>query len=156
MASRKDYYDILGIRRGATEEEIERAYRKLSRTYQFDPHLSYNKTAESRFKEISEAYEILSNKEKREKYDRSGSEIPYSDLEWEYDSEEGEEKDLNFEGFEDVFEKYFGVEEQAALRKPQKGKDLYSTLEIKFEEAIQGTVKEVQVLREISCSHCLG
>lgn len=156
MASRKDYYDILGIRRGATEEEIEKAYRKLTRTYQFDSHLSNNRTAESRFKEISEAYEILSNKEKREKYDRSGNVIPYSDLGWEYDPEEEDEKDLNFEGFEDVFEKYFGAEEQAALRKPQKGKDLYSTVGIKFAEAIQGTVKEVQVLREISCSRCLG
>jgi molecular chaperone DnaJ len=156
MASRKDYYDILGIRRGATEEEIERAYRKLTRTYQFDPHLSNHKTAESRFKEISEAYEILSNKEKREKYDRSGNEIPYSDFDWEYDLEEGEEKDLSFEGFEDIFERYFGAEEQAALRKPQKGKDLYSIVEIRFEEAIQGTVKEVQVLRDISCSRCSG
>lgn len=156
MASQKDYYDILGIRRGATEEEIEKAYRKLTRTYQFDSHPSNNKTAESRFKEISEAYEILSNKEKREKYDRSGSVIPYCDLDWEYDPEEEDEKDLNFEGFEDVFEKYFGAEEQAALRKPQKGKDLFSTVEIKFEEAIRGTVKEVQVLREISCPRCLG
>jgi molecular chaperone DnaJ len=156
MASRKDYYDILGIRRGATEEEIERAYRKLTRAYQFDSHLSLNKTAEFRFKEISEAYEILSNKEKRERYDRSGTEIPYADFDWEYDSEEAEEKDLNFEGFEDVFERLFRGQEQAASRKPQKGKDLFSSVEIKFEEVIQGTVKEVQVLREISCSRCLG
>jgi molecular chaperone DnaJ len=156
MASRKDYYDILGIRRGATEEEIERAYRKLTRTYQFDPHLSNHKTVEFRFKEISEAYEILSNKEKREKYDRAGDEILFSDFDWEYDLEEGEEKESNFEGFEDIFESYFGSEEQAALRQPQRGKDLYSTVEIRLEEAVAGTLKEVQVFRDISCFRCLG
>lgn len=155
MASRKDYYDILGVRRGATEEEIERAYRRLTRTYQLDLHPG-NKTAEFRFREISEAYEILSNKEKRERYDRSGSELPFPDLIWEYEPEEEEEEDFTLEGFEDVFEGGIGRGEQAAFRKPQKGPDLFCTLQIKSEEALQGTEKEVQVQREISCPDCSG
>jgi molecular chaperone DnaJ len=155
MASRKDYYDILGVRRGATEEEIESAYRRLTRTYQLGHHPG-NKAAESRIREISEAYEILSDKEKREKYDRSGNEFPFPDLGWEYDPEEGEEADFNLEGFEDVFERRIGPGVQRAVRIPQKGVDLCCTLEIKFEEAIHGTVKEVQTQREISCPECSG
>jgi molecular chaperone DnaJ len=155
MASRKDYYDILGVRRGATDEEIEKAYRRLTRTYQFDRPPA-NKTAESRFREISEAYEILSNKEKRERYDRSGSELPFPDMGWEYDSEEEEEEDFTLEGFEDVFERGIGRGEQALFRKPQKGKVLFCSLEIEFAEAIRGTVKEVQADREISCPDCSG
>ena len=155
MASRKDYYDILGIRRGATEEEIEKAFRRLTRTYQFDRPPG-NKTAETRFREISEAYEILSNKDKRERYDRSGGELPFPDIGWEYDSEEGEEEDFNLEGFEDVFERGIGRGEQAPFRKPQKGKTLFCSLEIKFEEAIRGTQKEIRTEREISCPECSG
>ena len=155
MASRKDYYDILGVRRGATDEEIEKAYLKLTRTYHFDRPPG-NKTAEFRFREISEAYEILSNKEKRERYDRAGSELPFPDIGWEYDPEEGEEEDFTLEGFEDVFERGIGRREQAPFRKPQKGKGLFFSLEIKFEEAIRGTVKEVRAEREISCSDCSG
>ena len=82
MASRKDYYDILGLRRGATEEEIEKAYQKLARTYQFAPHPG-NKTAEFRFREILEAYEILSDKTRRERYDQMGIELPPPDFFWE-------------------------------------------------------------------------
>jgi molecular chaperone DnaJ len=153
MASLKDYYDILGIRRGATPEEIEKAFQKLTRTYQFVPNPG-NKTAESCFKEISEAYEILSNKEKRERYDRSGAELFPPELAWDYDQEE--EGDCHFEGFEDVLGKYLGAAEVAAIQQPQKGRDLLRTLEITFEEAIKGKITETQVGREIPCFSCSG
>jgi molecular chaperone DnaJ len=155
MASRKDYYDILGIRRGATPEEIEKAFQKLTRTYQFIPHPA-NKTAEFCFKEISEAYEILSDKEKREKYDRSGRELSSSDLAWDYDPEEEEEEELHFEGFEDALGQYLGTGELARILKSQKGKDVHCTLEISFEEAMRGKIKEIEVGREIPCSSCSG
>lgn len=155
MASRKDYYDILGIRRGATPEEIEKAFQKLTRTYQFIPNPS-NKTAESCFKEISEAYEILSNKEKREKYDRSGVELSSLDLAWDYDVEEEEEEDCHFEGFEDVLGKYLGTAGVAAIQQPQKGRDVHCALEITFEEAMGGKITETQVGREIPCFSCSG
>ncbi|MDH4264043.1 MAG: DnaJ domain-containing protein [Deltaproteobacteria bacterium] len=154
MASRKDYYDILGIRRGATPEEIEKAFQKLTRTYQFVPNPN-NKTAESCFKEISEAYEILSNKEKREKYDRSGVELSFLDSAWDYDIEE-EEEDSYFEGFEDVLGKYLGTVEAAVIQQPQKGRDIHCALEITFEEAIGGKITETQIGREIPCSSCWG
>lgn len=155
MASRKDYYDILGIRRGATPEEIEKAFQKLTRTYQFIPHPA-NKTAESCFKEISEAYEILSNKEKREKYDRSGAELSSLEGVWDYDLEEEEEEHFYFEGFEDVLGKYLGTAGLSVIQQPQKGRDVHCTLEITFEEAMGGRIKEIQVGREIPCSSCSG
>ena len=155
MASRKDYYDILGIRRGATPEEIEKAFQKLTRTYQFIPN-PVRKTAESCFKEISEAYDILSNKEKREKYDRSEAELSSPELAWDYDLEEEEEEDSHFEGFEDVLGKYLGAAEAAVIQQPQKGRDLHYTLEVTFEEAMEGKIAETQVGREIPCSSCSG
>jgi len=155
MASRKDYYDILGIRRGATPEEVEKAFQKLTRTYQFIPNPG-NKTAATCFKEISEAYEILSDKEKRAKYDRSGDDLSFSDLAWDYDPEEEEEEDLHFEGFEDALGQYLGTAELAVIPKPQRGKDVRCTLEVSFEEAIKGKVKEIEVEREIPCVLCSG
>ncbi len=157
MASRKDYYDILGIRRGATSEEIEKAFQKLTRTYQFIPNPG-NKTAATCFKEISEAYEILSDKEKRARYDRSGDDLSFSDLAWDYESEEeeAEEEDLHFEGFEDALGQCLGTAESTLIPKPQRGKDVQCILEVSFEEAMRGKVKEIEVEREISCSSCSG
>lgn len=158
MASRKDYYEILGIRKDATEEEIEKAYQKLARTYQIDLP-SGHRTGKSGFREISEAYAILSNKVKRERYDRSGMELPSADLFSEYGFfEEGDEEgeDFALEGFEDVFERYFGAGGKAVSSKPHKGKDLHCIVRLKFEQAIQGTAAKVKVLRENVCSGCLG
>ncbi len=152
MASRKDYYDILGIRRDASEEEIEKAYQKLTRTY----HLpSRNSSLESRWKEISEAYEILSNKEKRERYDREylSYNFPW-DFSWDYDPGE-EEEAPGFLGFEDTVKQYLRHGEQIRFLS-QRGKDLHCELEIEFEKAVRGGRAEVQVRREIHCSRCSG
>ncbi len=155
MASRKDYYDILGIRRGATPEEIEKAFQKLTRTYQFIPNPG-NKTAATCFKEISEAYEILSDKEKRAEYDLSGDVLSFSDAGWDYDLEEEEEENLHFEGFEDALGQCLGTAELAVRLKPQRGKDVQCVLEVSFEEAVKGKIKEIEVEREIPCSSCSG
>lgn len=155
MASRKDYYDILGLRRGATEEEIEKAYQKLARTYQFAPHPG-NKTAEFRFREILEAYEILSDKTRRERYDQMGIELPPPDFFWEESLGEGGEEDSSFDGFEDVFEGLLEVGERPGSQSAQRGKDLHCTLEIDFESAIHGAIKRVHVLQEVPCVPCAG
>ena len=154
MASRKDYYDILGIRRGATEEEIEKAYQKLARTYQSAPRPG-NKTAEFRLKEIVEAYEILSNKARRERYDQMGLELPPPDFYWEESLEEAEEEG-NFDGFEDVFGGILGGVEPKAAQPAQRGKDLLYPLEIDFESAVHGAVKEVEILQDVPCIPCAG
>ncbi len=152
MASQKNYYDILGVRRGATEEEIEKAYHKLTRTHPYAP-LPSQKTAEFRFKEILEAYEILSNKARRERYDRTGVELPPPDFLWEEEMEDFEEEG-QFDGFEDVLEA--GLKPYGIQRGEKKGKDLRFTLDIEFEDAVRGAVKEVQVLQEFPCKQCAG
>ncbi len=156
MASQKDYYDILGIRRNATEDEIAKAYRKLARTYQGNLPPG-NKTAEWRLREIAEAYEILSNKEKRAKYDQWGPDIffPEAFLNNLLEEEWGEDGS-HWEGFEDVFEGYFRAKDLVTSRPPQKGKDLVFALEIEFEEAIRGSIVDLQVEREKECNFCSG
>ncbi|MBI4495609.1 MAG: DnaJ domain-containing protein [Deltaproteobacteria bacterium] len=155
MASQKDYYDILGIRRGASEEEIERAYRRLARTYHFEPQ-GGSKPLESRFREICEAYEILSNKVKRERYDRAGAEFFSPPSFGEYGPEEWDEEEFHFEGFEDVFSRYFAADEPFASRQPQDGRNIQAVVEIDLEEALRGTLAEVWFERREICLRCFG
>jgi molecular chaperone DnaJ len=152
MASRKDYYDILGIRRGATEEEIEKAYQKLARTYQSAPQPG-NRTADFRFREIAEAYEILSNKARRERYDRLGIDFPFQEDLWYEMLEEGEEEN-SLDGFEDLWEPGFDRGRLGAEQTSSRGKDIHVTLEIDLEGAARGAAKKVQVLQEIPCVTC--
>ncbi len=148
MASQRDYYDILGIRRNASEEEIEQAYKRLARRCQRDIH-------QSRFREISEAYEILSNKEKRERYDRSRRAI-CSPGRWEYDDAGAEEEDLSFEGFEDIVSRQAYDDPGAVPLSVLRGRDIRCPVKIKLKEAIEGALKAVQVTKEISCPACSG
>ncbi len=152
MASKKDYYDILGIRRGASEEEIEKAYLKLARTYQSAPHPG-NKTAEFRFKEILEAYEILSDKTRREKYDLMG--LEHSPRDWIWEEPEDDDEEGSLEGFEDVLEglRDAGGEKGASAR---RGKDLHFSVEIDFESAVRGVLMEVKVRQDLLCKTCKG
>ena len=117
MASLKDYYDILGIERGATEEEVEKAYRKLARAYQVDSY-SGNRAAEIRFREIAEAYAVLSDKEKRAKYDQAGLNLFDGEGDRDFDWEEDEEI-CNFEGFEEFFQEAFEREESLGSLSPK-------------------------------------
>ena len=154
MASRKDYYDILGIRRGATEEEIEKAYQKLARTYQTAPHPG-NKTTDFRFREILEAYEILSDKASRERYDRLGLDFPLQEGFLEEGLDEGEEEN-SLEGFEDFWGQGFKGENPGVLPRVERGRDIHLTLEIDLAGAIRGVVKKVQIIKENICSVCQG
>jgi molecular chaperone DnaJ len=153
MASLKDYYDILGIQRGATEEEIQKAYQKLTRAYRVDSY-SGNRAAEIRFREIAEAYAVLSDKEKRAKYDQAGMNFPLwnesRDLEW-----EEEEEICNFEGFEEFIAESFEKKEASSLL-PQKGKEIHHRLPIGFEDALRGIETRIEVEDDILCPECLG
>jgi len=153
MASLKNYYDILGIQRGATEEEIERAYQKLARAYQVDSY-SGNRAVEMRFREIAEAYAVLSDKEKRARYDQAGVNLPIwaedRDFEWEDD-----EDTCNFEGFEEFISES-SEKKEVSSRLPQRGKDLHHHLLIGFQEALGGTEVRIEVDDEVLCPECLG
>lgn len=154
----KDYYEILGVPRNATQEEIKKAYRKLVR--QYHPDLNKNDPeAEKKFKEINEAYEVLSDPEKRAKYDKYG----HVDGDFRpppgggFDFDFGR-FDFGFDPFEDIFERFFGggFKRRAEDLGPRRGADIEIPLEITLEEAFRGGEKEISVPRWKVCSACGG
>ena len=149
--SKRDYYDILEISKNSSEEEIKKAFRKLALKY----HPDRNKTseAEAKFKEINEAYQILSDNEKRQLYDQYG-----------HDAVSGTRSGKGFEGFEnfggvgDIFDAFFGGGFGTSSNKQRvhQGSDLQTSIKIDFEESVFGTESEIQIQRIEKCSHCKG
>jgi molecular chaperone DnaJ len=145
MARTRDLYEILGVPRDATQEEIKRAYRRLARQYHPDVNRSHD--AEERFKEIAAAYEILSDPDKRARYDRYGQgpgpmDFPFGDV-------------------ADIFEAFFGTggfgrRTVTRRTRTRAGEDLYAEVSISFEEAAFGAHREVEVERLEACPACGG
>jgi len=150
MATKRDYYEILGVDRNASEEEIKRAFRRLA--FQYHPDRNKNSDAEERFKEINEAYQVLSDPERRAAYDRFGH---AGTAGWQGHGFEGSDF---FSGLGDIFEAFFGGTATATRtrRAPQRGADLHYDLARCFEEAALGCEKEVEVARLENCSRCHG
>ncbi len=147
MATKRDYYEVLGTARNATGEEIRRAFRKLA--FQYHPDRNRNDGAEEKFKEVNEAYEVLSDPDKRTAYDRFG----HGGAEGVFGrSFEG----FNFGGFGDIFDAFFGGATTATRQAPQQGADLHYRFTITFEEAAFGCEKEANILRTENCSLCQG
>jgi len=148
MSAKRDYYEVLGIGRQATEEEIKKAFRRLAR--QYHPDMNKSPDAEAMFKEVNEAYEILSDQEKRATYDRFGHTTPQQGF--------GGFGGFGDMGIDDLFDSFFGGMRagSAARRGPAKGSDLHFELTIEFEEAIFGCDKEVSVSRHETCPTCQG
>jgi molecular chaperone DnaJ len=147
VAIKQDYYGVLGVPRNASDEEIKRAFRKLA--FQYHPDRNKDLGAEEKFKEINEAYQVLSDPEKRSRYDRYGR----------VDVEAGF-PDFDFGGLGDIFESFFGgfgtPFGRTAQRVPQKGDSLQSHLTLSFEEAVFGCNKEVEIQRIEFCPSCHG
>jgi molecular chaperone DnaJ len=147
---KRDYYEVLGVSRNATSDEIKKAYRKLARKYHPDANPG-DKDAEAKFKEISEAYVVLSDPEKRAGYDRFG-----------HAGADGQGFD-GFEGFGDfgglgdIFEMFFGGGGRTRRRTgPERGQDIRTDMEISLEEAAFGLEREVKVPRVETCGTCGG
>src|SRR5660397_806 len=159
---KRDYYEILGLNKGANDEEIKKAFRKKAMEYHPDRNPG-DKDAESKFKEVNEAYGILSEPQKKDKYDRFGH--------------AGVDPNAGFGGgggfsgggggfgggFEDIFGDLFGGMfgsgggySQARRNGPQKGKDLQRTLKISFVEAAFGIKNNVTITKNVTCQPCEG
>ncbi|MBI4301734.1 MAG: J domain-containing protein [Chloroflexi bacterium] len=160
----KNYYAILGVNKNATDKEIKQAYRRLARRYHPDVNPGDN-TAEAKFKEINEAYEVLSDPEKRGKYDQFGERWQYADqyaqagqsggFRWDFGRREApfsyQESDLG-----SIFEGLFGGRGFTTTRRPQRGQDVEQPLEITLEEAYQGTARLLQMASQEPCLSCQG
>jgi len=147
MVVKRDYYEVLGVSRDASEEEIKKAFRRLA--FKYHPDRNPEAGAAEKFKELNEAYEVLSDTGKREAYDRYG-----------HDGAEGlfgrGFEDFGFGGLGDIFEAFFGGTTTATRRAPQRGADLHLRIVISFEEAALGCEKEINIVRTELCSTCHG
>lgn len=166
----KDYYEILGVEKAATDEELKKAYRKLAKKYHPDANPDNKKEAEAKFKEVNEAYETLSNPEKRKMYDQFGTADPQGfGAGGPFRGQNGyySYSSSGFDGFSDfgdlgdIFSSFFGGgfggrSSSRANNGPKKGADLRYDLEISFEEAFLGTERYVNLTRNETCSTCHG
>jgi molecular chaperone DnaJ len=152
MATKADYYELLGVGRTANAEELKKAYRQAALRYHPDRNPG-DKAAEEKFKELSEAYQVLSDSEKRAQYDRYG----HAAFEQSGAGFSGGFDFTNFEEiFSDIFGDFFGGGGRGGRHAGQRGEDLSYNLELSFEEAAFGTEKTVSVPRMIMCETCHG
>ena len=164
MAQKRDYYEVLGVEKNATDEELKKAYRRLAKKYHPDANPDNKEEAEVKFKEVNEAYEVLSDKQKRQMYDQFGFNGPdfggaggqggfYSSYSGGFDGF-GDFGDLG-----DIFSSFFGGGARSSSRNtngPRKGADLKLNIEITFEEAYSGVEKEITITRNEKCKTCGG
>jgi molecular chaperone DnaJ len=148
MATELDYYTILGVDRRASDAEIKRAYRKLAQ--QWHPDVNQDTVAAERFKEINEAYQVLSDPQRRQTYDMFGRAGLGADL-------GGAGFGTGFGGFGDIFDAFFGGATTTGRRgRPMAGSDLRYDLRINFDEAVKGTTKEIEFPALVRCETCGG
>lgn len=163
MADKKDYYETLGVAKDAGVDDIKSSYRKLARQYHPDVTKEDPKHAEERFKEISEAYEVLADPDKRKLYDRyghagvSGQFSQEGNFSWQ-DFSHGQDLndifgDMSGSPFGNIFEAFFGGGQQ---RGPRQGQHLRMDIEIDLEEAAKGVKREITVPTSVKCDQCNG
>ena len=156
MADKRDYYEVLGVSRDASKDEIKRAYRKMAKKYH--PDVNKAPDAADKFKEVNEAYEVLTDENKKAAYDRYG----HAAFE-QGGAGAGGFGGQGFGGFEDmdfgdIFGSFFGGGQSRSRRPtgPQKGEDRYVQIEIDFMDAIKGKKTELKINYDEQCSHCHG
>jgi molecular chaperone DnaJ len=151
---KRDYYDILGVSRNASDEDLKKAYRKLALKFHPDRNPG-DKSAEEKFKEVSEAYEVLSDSKKRQAYDQFGHQRPM-DFGGGFQQPSADFKDVNY--FQDLFGDMFGDIFSTGREEPRqtRGSHLRYTIHIDLEEAATGTEKKISFMRQRACSTCHG
>ena len=169
----KNYYDILGVSKSATDKDIKTAYRKLARKYHPDVNPG-DKSAETKFKEINAAYEVLSDKDKRSKYDKYGDQWQHADQFEQAQRQQGMYRQYapggngaesfqfggDIGGMESIFEELFGSAGGrrgfSRRTRAQRGQDLESNVEVSLEEAYHGTTRQINLQQEQACAVCRG
>ena len=169
--AKRDYYEVLGVNKNATDDELKKAYRKLAKKYHPDANLDNKAEAEAKFKEVNEAYETLSNPQKRRMYDQFGPDGPQGfggGAGGPFGGQNGyySYSSSGFDGFGDfgdlgdIFSSFFGGgfggKSSRKQNGPKKGADLNLQLDITFEEVFLGVEKEIIINRNEECSHCHG
>jgi len=164
---KRDYYEVLGVDKSATDDDLKKAYRKLAKQHHPDANPNNKEESEKKFKEVSEAYEVLSDKQKRQMYDQFGFNGPSN-----FNGGQGGYYSYGsgFEGFGgfsdfgdfgdlgDIFSSFFGGSNARTKNSngPRKGADLKINLDITFEESYSGVEKEISLNRNEKCSSCNG
>ena len=154
MAAKRDYYEVLGVDKSASNDEIKKAYRRLAKQYHPDVNSEDKEAASEKFKEASEAYGVLSDEKKRQQYDTFGHAA--------FDGSRGAggfggfDDIMNGFGFGDIFESFFGGGRSARRNGPVHGADLRMEMRITFEEAAFGVSKEVSINKDVTCEACGG
>lgn len=159
MADKRDYYEVLGVEKGASADEIKKAYRKAAMKYHPDRNPG-DKTAEEKFKEVGEAYEVLSDADKRARYDQFG----FAGVDPNYGAGAGGAGYGDFGGFGgfgdlgDIFGEFFGggSSRRGGQNAPRRGENVLAQVELTFEEAAFGVEKEVSAQRIENCANCNG
>lgn len=157
MANKRDYYEVLGVSKSASEDEIKKAFRKLAKKYH--PDMNKESDAEAKFKEINEAYEVLSDPQKKATYDQfghagmDGSGTGFGGF--------GQGFGGGFSGFDDIFDSIFSGgfgsrSSRSSQSGPIKGKDRFMRMNISFDEAMRGVNKTLTLNVDETCSHCHG
>ena len=156
MADKRDYYEVLGVEKGASADEVKKAYRKLAKKYHPDLNPDDKEGAEAKFKEATEAYEVLSDDTKRQQYDQFGHAA--------FDQTAGGGYGGGFGGFDgfdmgDIFSSFFGGGFGGQRRNPnapQKGRDIVYNIDLSFEEACFGVEQEIAINHLEKCDECSG
>ena len=166
MAEKKDYYEVLGVEKTATDDELKKAYRRLAKKYHPDANPDNKEEAEAKFKEVNEAYEVLSNPQKRKMYDQFGTADPsqgFGGAGGPFGGGTYTYSTSGFDGFSDIFGDLgdlfgFGTGRSSARNPnaPSKGADLKYSVNLTFEEAYSGVNKEINITRNEKCPTCSG
>ena len=159
MASKRDYYEVLGVDKSASDADIKKAYRKVAKKYHPDTNPG-NAEAEEKFKEAAEAYEVLSDAEKRQKYDQFGH-AAFDQTAGGYGGGgvsgcDGVDFGGGFGGFGDIFGDFFGGGGSSRRNGPMQGANLKTSVRITFEESVFGTEKELDLTLKEECETCHG
>ena len=163
MAEKRDYYEVLGLQKGASDDEIKKAFRKMALKYHPDKNPG-DKAAEEKFKEANEAYEVLSDPDKKSKYDRFG----FAGVDPSYGGGAdgfggfgdfggfGGAGGMNFEDIFDMFGGFGGGRRQSRRNSAQKGRDLQKTVTIDFTDALFGCSRQIDLNKDVKCKTCGG